>query len=138
MKKYTLLLVTFLILGCVNQADQVKNFEEEVIAIHDEVMPKTIDINRVQRTLKKIGQDSTLDESTVLMIRTQVGKLNAADEAMTKWMAEYKPPSKEASFEANMEHLKKEETKITEVKNLINSSLKEGQDLLKKLEEQKK
>lgn len=136
MKKYSFLLAFVLLLGCNSQSTQIKNLETEVIAIHDEVMPKIIDINRVQRALKKIAQDTTIEKTTVNLIRDQVMDLNEADESMSTWMAEYKAPGKDDSFDSAMKHLNEEKVKIINVKNLINSSLKEGQELLKKLEQE--
>ena len=121
--------------GCTDQQTELQKLNDEVIRIHDDVMPKVADINRVKRKLKVIENDSTLNETQVLDIRNQILFLTKAEEGMSKWMAEYKAPGKEMDFEAAMEHLNNEKTKISEVRDEMLSSLKTGTALLKKMED---
>ncbi len=134
MKVFPIFLFSLTMFACVNNKSKIKALEKEVIAIHDEVMPKGININRVQRALKKIAKDTTLNESVLNDIRDQVKELSDADDAMTQWMAEYKAPAKDDTYEIAMDHLNQEKVKIITVKELMLTSLANGQKLLKELE----
>ena len=114
------------VLACSDQQALVKQLEAEVIEIHDEVMPKNIEINRVRRQLANFDKDSTLTEQEVKSLNDQILALTKAEESMNTWMVEYKAPSKEDSFEKAMEYLNKEKVRITEVKELMLSSLENG------------
>jgi chromosome segregation ATPase len=122
-----------LLFGCTNKQDQIKALETEVIQIHDEVMPKNVEINRLSRQLKVYAQDSTLIESTYENINTQIKLLAEAEEAMNNWMVEYKPPSMDAPFDKTMENLNIEKRKIIAVKEMMLSSLESGMKLLDEL-----
>lgn len=134
MKLLILFIPLLFLFSCTDDQVKIEKLTEEVIAIHDEVMPKNIDINRVKRRLKIITQDTTLSEASQQKIQDQILQLTKADQAMTTWMAEYKPPSKDMSFDAAMKMLNEEKVKITEVKDLMLSSLQNGQNLLKEVD----
>lgn len=98
----------------------------EVMEIHDEVMPKTADIHRYKRDLKKIKDSLQItDEQFFNVIKT----LEDADENMMVWMAEFKMPS-----DTNLvtPYLENEKIKIQKVSDDIYSSLENAQSLKSK------
>ncbi len=135
MRLLFLLLPFVLIFSCNNQQKQIDQLKDEVIAIHDEVMPKTADINRVKRKLKAIAKDTTLTETQKGQLLNQITELTKANEAMSQWMAEFKQPAADDKFENTMKMLNDEKGKITAVKDLMLSSLENGQELLKQMQE---
>lgn len=134
MKLLFLIFPLFFILSCDNKQAQIDALETEVIQIHDEVMPKNIEINRLRRQLKTIAQDSTLNEATQQDLKVHIQQLTLAEESMSNWMVEYAAPSESDTFEANIEMLKKEKEKIIKVRDLMLSSLENGKNMLSKLE----
>ena len=75
MKNIILLaLISIGFIACTDQAAELQKLEDEVIKIHDDVMPKMADINRVKRKLKGLENDSTLNEVQVKEIRDNFGK----------------------------------------------------------------
>ena len=122
-----------LLFACTDKQVQIKELETEVIQIHDEVMPKNVEINRLSRQLKVYAQDSTLNEGAYVNINTQIKLLAEAEEAMNDWMVGYKPPSMDAPFEKTMEKLNIEKEKIIAVKEMMLSSLESGMKLLNEL-----
>ncbi len=137
MKLLFLIVPLILLLGCDSPEAQVKRLEKEVIKIHDEVMPKNIDINRVNRQLKKMVKDSLINDSILNNVKDQIFQLTKAEDSMNKWMVEYKSPSRDMPFEQTMEYLNKEKVKITQVKELMLSSLENGNKLLEALKKSK-
>ncbi|MCP4442218.1 MAG: hypothetical protein GY810_25190 [Aureispira sp.] len=102
-----------------------------VIVKHDEVMPKTADIARLQEKLRKalakLGEGPKTPERDTIL--NMLSKLEQADEAMMQWMRDFK------SVEVHEDHyvelpeteilyyLKEEETKIEDVAKKMLSSI---------------
>lgn len=136
MKKITpICLILLFVLACTNEKAQIQQLKSEVIKIHDDVMPKSADINRTQRALKTFLKDSTIQVDTQAEILKQLKLLDVADKAMSDWMIAYKAPSADDSFEVAMEHLNNEKVKITKVKELMLGSLESGNQLLTQLKQ---
>lgn len=113
-----------------SSCDNVENTEysllyDEVMAIHDEVMPKMRDISKAKKSLKKIN-----DESLNEMVQQQITQLEDADEAMMSWMHDFKKPKME-KMEDNLAYLKKEKVAITVVKEQMLTSILEAQEFIK-------
>jgi succinate dehydrogenase flavin-adding protein (antitoxin of CptAB toxin-antitoxin module) len=141
MKYFNLLvLLSFFIIGCgeaTPEEIEQNALHESLYAIHDEVMPKMSQINRVSRSLKEYKEENKLDSLQRTQIEAALTKLEQADEGMMDWMHNYKKPSKwrgEKSHEEIMTYLKAEKDKIVEVKNMMESSISEGESLLKSMQ----
>lgn len=88
--KYFLFLFAFILLACNGskpQHEESSNLYDEVMAVHDEVMPKMRDIRVLTKQLKKI--DNYADNPQIMGAITQLSK---ADDAMMDWMAQFKIP----------------------------------------------
>jgi hypothetical protein len=78
----------------------------QVMAIHDEVMPKMEDIMKLKSKLKdREDADEILDA------------LETAEKAMMNWMRNFKAPSKDASFDQTMEYLEAQRESISQVRD---------------------
>jgi hypothetical protein len=95
----------------------------EVMAIHDEVMPKMTTMHAYKKELKKLKEQSP--ESKDLILKT-IATLDNADEGMMSWMAEFKVPSDKNSSEI---YLQQEKEKIQKVSDDMYNSM----DIAKKL-----
>ena len=123
-----------------NQAeiDAQQALWEEVMAIHDEVMPKISEMNQISREFKKIEEkESDLFESYREPIIMSRERLEAAEEGMFSWMNEFQPLDKlreSKSHEEILAYLNGEKEKIAKVKDDMLNSLSGGIELLDKFE----
>ncbi len=117
------------------------SLRDVVFEIHDAVMPKMAEINRLQRELRKWkeahpGADPQLSEQ---LLKT-LDWLTKADEGMMNWMAEFKQPTSlrdTLSHEAIMNYLAAEQEKVQAVYDDINGSIEAAKGLLQNLNAKK-
>ena len=113
--------------------------QDEVMAIHDEVMPKMGAINKLSRELKTyLEEHPDLAEEKKAQIAQKIEALGEADEAMMSWMSDYGDLTRQ--FEAMepvaiMEALQKEKGNISKVRDAMLSSIEEGTKLQAELSE---
>ena len=112
---------------------------KEVMEIHDAVMPKMSDINRVKRNLDdQIETDSLIDDNLNSKVSIIILELTAAEESMMEWMKGFKVPKKDQPDEQVVSYLKEEKLKISRVSDQMLSSLEDGTKILNQLENDKK
>jgi MFS superfamily sulfate permease-like transporter len=115
-----------------------EDLKKEVFVIHDDVMPKTSEINRLQRKLRKLSKDiPSLDDSTRQRISDVQLQLEKAHDGMMVWMNNFKSPAKlraSKSHEEIMQYLEEEKIKITQVRDDMLRSIESGNSLLDDLE----
>ncbi len=120
--------------------DPTQQLGDEVMAIHDEVMPKMGKINQLSRELRAyLEENANLAEKKKETIRQTVKALEEADEGMMGWMAEYGDlmrARKEMETDRLLEALKKEKVKISEVRDQMLSSIEAGEKLLSEVKEE--
>jgi cbb3-type cytochrome oxidase subunit 3 len=113
---------------------------DEVMAEHDEVMPKMSEIKRLERELTAmIGEESSLDAEAQEKVGQVVQQLSAAGEGMMSWMSQIRqlePMREEMEHEQIIEYLKGEKEKITKVKEDMLQSIEEGTSLLALMNEE--
>ncbi|MDX1683955.1 MAG: hypothetical protein R3275_01900 [Saprospiraceae bacterium] len=102
---------------------------DEVMAIHDEVMPKVSDMSKLSRELKKEKQNLQ-DSSMIARYDQRIRELNEAEEAMFDWMRDF-----DAKRKTDEAYLKKEKKNIKEVSELMLSSISNAQKLLENNDE---
>ena len=111
------------------QEDQQKKLIDEVIAVHDEVMPKMDEIMTLKGQLDsvaKVSKDSAKARDLFI-------QLDSADIKMSNWMAEYNPESvKGKGNEEVMKYLENEKKRINEVKDITNTSITNAKQFLSK------
>ncbi|KXK39220.1 MAG: hypothetical protein J5I52_00395 [Saprospiraceae bacterium] len=121
-------LSTFLIIGCKNEATQpaqetVKDgtespLYEQVMEIHDAVMPQMSKIHELKKQLTAIRTDQNAAE-----VDEKIKKLEEADEAMMSWMAMFKLPEQVNEQEA---YLKNEKVNIELVAEKMKIAMSEA------------
>ena len=88
----------------------IEDQHDQIMVIHDDVMPKMRDIYNLKKKMKK---DANLKESPLL------DSLEYADELMMQWMHDYKRPSaKDADYEAYLS------TQMDEIKEVRDAMLR--------------
>ena len=105
---------------------EVQTLYDEVMYVHDEVMPEMSTIHRLKKQIRKL---SSQDSASYALIQ----QLEEADESMMSWMAEFKT-DKKASDDDKMIYLKKEKVKITVVSNQMKTAIEDAQTFLNNIE----
>ena len=112
MMKYILIpLLTLIFSACAFKSENpdIQKMYDEVMFIHDEVMPEMSTIHRLK---KQIRNQESLDSLSLGLIK----ELEDADEAMMDWMARFKP-DKKADEKDQLAYLLSEKEKISAVSN---------------------
>ena len=131
-------LVNFLMTACNNSTNQVVEEQQawdQVMAVHDDVMPKTADLNRMTTQLraKNAALDSTRQD-TKNKIMDAIQALESADESMMSWMAEVQDPEilrgDNKTHAEIMRYLEEEKNKVDRVQSDITVSLDQGKQIL--------
>ncbi|GAB3989188.1 hypothetical protein GCM10028807_13550 [Spirosoma daeguense] len=139
-----LLSLAFAISSC-DSGEAVKESENEVFAIHDEVMPKIDDIMKLRKMLNK--HVATIDSlkasgSATTTLRSDEEKaqatrliqnLTVADSLMMNWMDRYNGDTlaKLSSDEA-LRYLADQKEQITDVKAKVKTSIEQATEFLQK------
>jgi len=109
---------------------EVEAIHIEIMAVHDEVMPRTSEIHKQIKKLKKLKKDIPENNTSFIkMIDTVIGDLNEADEKMMMWMKLYKKPDFNDQSEQQMYDLSVFKKRIYIVKDKINGSLEKADQL---------
>ena len=133
MKKHYLLLavVTFILLGCskpsqetqhgTSDADNDPNqvLYDQVMDIHDEVMPRTEDLHNLKKNLQEqiaAAPDMVVEERQKLERR--IARLDSVDKMMMDWMHYFNLPDS-VTEEAKREYLESQMEKIKQVREAI-------------------
>ena len=112
---------------------------KEVFAVHDEVMPKISEVNRLSRELKKwsAGEKLPLDSTMKARVSQVILQLEKADEGMGQWMSEIQDPGDlrpSKSHAEIMQYFEDEKTRVGKVKTDILDGIQTGIGLLDSLE----
>ncbi|MBK8626421.1 MAG: hypothetical protein IPN86_12910 [Saprospiraceae bacterium] len=97
----------------------------EVMAVHDAVMPEMATIHKLKKELKAI---ETSDNKAVVL--DNIKALNDADEAMMTWMAAFNVPEDKKQED---EYLKAEKAKIQGVSDQMYGAMKAAATLIDSL-----
>ncbi len=109
---------------------QIELFDE-VMAIHDEVMPKMQDIYNLKVNIRgRLDSIPDLSEDAQADLRNHLAELDSADEAMMNWMREFEPVADSVSHEDAMEYLEDEKSKIEKVREVMNTAISEATEKL--------
>ena len=131
---FVLFLVAFSLAGC-GQKSQERHPEEvgeaiesggnqalydEVMKVHDEVMPRMDEIYRKKESLKnRIANAPDMPESDKIAIEDSITRLDKASEGMMVWMREFNPIPDSLGEEKAREYLENEMEKIKKVREDI-------------------
>ncbi len=125
----------FLITSCGPKADPaLQTLMDEVMEIHDEVMPKMGKIHTLKKKLKKhlSAEIENVSPARGKILGT-IKTLEQADDGMMNWMAEYKKLSKLKEDTDPMEYYNAEKGKIQQVSDAMYQAIEDAEVLLSKL-----
>ncbi len=130
MRPLSLILLAIVLLtslSCRNKVSKNQQLYDEVMSIHDEVMPKMDNLYRKKMALKeKLANNPDLSDEEKQQTNALIARLDSAGEGMMAWMREFEPiPDSEGEDKAR-EYLENEMVKIKKVRDDINSILSEA------------
>ncbi|WP_109829265.1 hypothetical protein [Reichenbachiella versicolor] len=114
-----------LLFSCSSEKKSEQVLMDEVIAIHDEVMPEMGTLHKLSGKLRQTADSLlVLDSATNTDVSKQLQDLSLtvelANESMMNWMREFEQPSEEMSHDDVMKYLQEQKTAISAVKaNMI-------------------
>lgn len=133
-----LFILATLLGGCSAKATEEKQWEE-VMAIHDEVMPKMSSINRLSRTLRDyIEQTDSIPAEQRQRLEAGIQQLQSADEQMWEWMNNLKQLDglrEEMDHAAILNYLATQKEAIETVRQSMETAIDQGEKLVKELPE---
>jgi len=103
-----------------------KALYDQVMAIHDEVMPKMNDLYKAKTELRKRLEASDLTEAERTAIGEKIAQIEAADESMMVWMRQFEPIPDSAGEEKAKQYLEAELIKVKKVREDILQALEEA------------
>ena len=134
MKHLFLALLFILVLGCKDSNHKVSENKsklyDEVMAIHDKIMPEMSTIHALKRDLKSLE-----DSKSKPHIINKIIELDRAEEAMMAWMADFKVPDDK---DLEKVYLTQELLNIKKVGTTMVSSIQDAKFLLDSLKSAKK
>lgn len=142
MKPFFLALVLLVLLvGCNTKTDNGEHSHnghesanqalyDEVMKVHDEVMPRMNDIYKLKEDLKKdIADAPAMVESKRKEIESAILQLDAASEAMMDWMRNFNPLPDSLGEERAREYLEEQKVKVGKVKEEMLRAIDEAKGL---------
>lgn len=136
MVRFIPLIIAFsLLTGCSGSRDKQEKKEdnpnqslyEKVMGVHDEVMPRMDDIQKLKRELQETIKNSTdLAEEKRKELEQKIALLDSASKAMMNWMFEFRP--EELKGDSLRIYLEKEMDRVTKVKELMLDAIKKASE----------
>ena len=101
------------------QSDKAKEekLATEVLALHDEVMPKMQDIMKMKKELNKVKNGLDSNSVEIKNIHQMLSALEKADKDMMDWMHAYNGGQGLYTHEEIMGYLQKEKEKMQQIKD---------------------
>ncbi|WP_194776522.1 hypothetical protein [Pararhodonellum marinum] len=137
MKKFqwlTFSLGLLLILGACQDKDKSNDLlKNEVLAIHDEVMPKMSNLKEARKQILEKANTLEVQEADSLRVaehKAVAMQLDDAYEGMFVWMRQYQPEPEKKSPEELETYLLDQKEKVTQVNIAIKRALNEAERLL--------
>jgi hypothetical protein len=131
-----LFFLVFFWTACQNSTpkEDYKSLFDEVMAIHDAVMPKTDDIYKLKRKLNEYRADLDKEKNSAerQLLTDAILRLEKANDSMMDWMNAFDADYEKKSPADIKPYLLSEKQKITAVSDSMLHALADGQKLLEK------
>lgn len=100
---------------------------DQVMDIHDEIMPRSEDIYKLKKELQeKLASSTGLASEEKQELELAIAQLDSADQSMMDWMHLFKPLPDSADQEKARAYLESEMERIKKVKELMNESIEKA------------
>ena len=136
--KYLILYLIVLTSACGNrQSDEQEKQESlynEVMAIHNQVMPKMGILlsfqGKLEEEITQLDSNNTDDLKKIKFIESQINKLEEADEAMMQWMRNFRVDQEGWRHDSVMSYLENEKQAISSVSDQMQEVIAESEAIL--------
>lgn len=110
----------------IHEADNSPNqaLYDEVMNIHDEVMPKMNDLHKAKISLQTRLEMPGLGENEKQNLQNKITRIDSASESMMVWMRQFNPIPDSAGEDKARAYLENELVKVKDVKESILRALK--------------
>ncbi|HEY9487346.1 MAG TPA: hypothetical protein VIQ51_03395 [Chryseosolibacter sp.] len=122
--KPLIILLTFISFVACQQKQALYN---EVMEVHDEVMPKLNDLYKAKTSLQTRLAMPGLGESEKAEINNKIARIDSASEGMMVWMRQFNPPADSSEIEEARTYLESELVKVKKVRQDILEALAAAQ-----------
>jgi regulator of replication initiation timing len=127
------LIILPLVLACTDQKKEAQDrLFDEVMAIHDSIMPAMRDITNLQKEVKarldELDSTAQIEENRLQMERQ---RLDSAHNAMMEWMRAFEKDFEGKTHEEVMEYLENQKERIQGVEQMMEESISQTQEFLK-------
>jgi hypothetical protein len=123
-------LVTLLVWGCGEKSQDNQALYDDVMEVHDEVMPKMNDIYKLKEELKKqIADSPSLVDEKKKAIESAILKLDSASERMMVWMRNFNPLPDSLGEEKARGYLEEQQEEIKKVKDDMLKAIEEAEQI---------
>jgi hypothetical protein len=134
MKIFNYLLFAVCVISCQgpekNNEKDLGDLKEEVMEVHDAVMPKMGEMRKIRIALSNLADSlASVDSVRSVQIMTKAKEVADASEAMMVWMRQYEP-SKEGTEEELENYFLEQKKEIQKVSDEMISALESGKALL--------
>jgi hypothetical protein len=116
---------------CTSDECLKKQAYDNVIAVHDEVMPKMSYISELKGRIEE-RMNATDDSLGIASWQELMVNLDIADEAMWVWMRQFNIDLEEVTLDEALAYLKPEQEKIDDVARKIKEAISEAEENLAK------
>lgn len=125
--------MSILVFSC--QDNKIDLLHEEIMSVHDEIMPKTSKISYIYLAFReKMENDSTISNKLRKELALHAVDLEKAEDEMMVWMNDYTSPQKLAAIKSKNEiitYLNEQKIVISNIKIHTETSLKMAEKLKK-------
>ena len=122
--------VLSLVCSCGEKKQDNQALYDEVMKVHDEVMPRMDDIYKLKQKLKKqISDTPNLVDEKRRAIEATILKLDSSSEAMMVWMRNFNPLPDSLGEEKAREYLEDQQEKIKRVKEEMLDAINKATEL---------
>lgn len=137
MKNFSYVVLFVVLMSCggnTNSNNQNENdlqaLKDEVMAVHDEVMPMMGDLRSTRMKLTAFADSlANVDSVQALNYSGIAAEIETANEGMMQWMREYEPEFSGSEQEIR-DYLENQKELINKVKEDMNNSLAKGKEAL--------
>jgi hypothetical protein len=100
----------------------------EVMKIHDEVMPKMDDIHRLKMSIReKIEKNPNLPQTERIKLDAMYAKLDSANDGMMVWMRQFRPLPDSVGEEKAKAYLENEMERVKKVRERMLTAIQSAQ-----------
>lgn len=117
-----------------DQQAQYDSLFDQVMAVHDEVMPKMEEIHDLKKRIEK--ELEIVEGDSEMVLKTAHKELSEADKGMRDWMRNFRKPADDLSMEEKMNYLRQEKETISKVSEDMLSSIENANNALRSLSEE--